>query len=203
MKRLLSLSAALLLAVVVGSAASADTYNVDKSHSAAEFKVKHMFSKVAGKFTDFSGTINWDKADVAKSSVVFTLKSASINTASEKRDAHLRTDEFFGADTCPDITFKSSKIAATAKDAFSVTGTLNMHCIDKEITLPVKFLGEGKDPWGGTTAGFETSVVLNRKDFKMNWNKNLDDGGFLLGDDVEVSINLETKKDVPAAAPAK
>jgi polyisoprenoid-binding protein YceI len=203
MKRLTSLSAALLLAVLAVRSAQADTYNVDKSHSGAEFKVKHMFSKVNGKFTDFSGTINWDKADLAKSSVVFTLKSASIDTASEKRDAHLRTAEFFGAEKCPDITFKSSKIAATAKDTFAVSGTLNMHCIDKEITLPVKFLGEGKDPWGGTTAGFETTIVLNRKDFQMNWNKSLDDGGFLLADDVEVSISLETKKEAPAAAPAK
>jgi polyisoprenoid-binding protein YceI len=197
MKRLLSLSAVLLLAA---TAAVADTYNVDKTHSEASFRVKHMFSKVQGKFTDFSGTVHWDKGDLAKSDVQFTLKSATVNTENDQRDKHLKTDDFFNAEKCPDITFKSSKIAATSKDTFAVTGTLTMHCISKEITLPVKFLGEGKDPWGGTRAGFETGTVLNRKDFAMNWNKSLDSGGFLLGDDVEVSISLETQKEAPAAA---
>lgn len=202
MKRIAS--AVLFLAVLsVLPARAADVYTVDKTHSEATFRVKHMFSKVAGKFTDFAGTITWDKSNLDKSSVEFVIKSASISTDNDKRDAHLRSDDFFGAEKCPDVSFKSSKIVETGKDVYGVTGTLTMHCVAKEITLPVKFLGEGKDPWGTVKAGFETSTVLNRKDFKMNWNANLDNGGFMLADDVEVNVSLETKKEAPAAAPAK
>lgn len=201
MKRTLSLTALLLLAAALPL--RADEYTVDKNHSEASFRVKHMFSKTAGKFDDFAGTIHWDKADVGKSNVEFTLKSASVDTGNERRDNHLRTDDFFGADKCPDITFKSSKITAAGSDSFSVTGTLTMHCIAKEVTLPVKFLGEGKDPGGNVKAGFETATVLNRKDFNMNWNAKLDNGGFMLADDVEVTIQLETKNTSAPAPPAK
>ncbi|MEO8503624.1 MAG: YceI family protein [Acidobacteriota bacterium] len=191
--------AALLLIASAVPATAADVYTVDKTHSEATFRVKHMFSKLAGKFTDFSGTISWDKADLSKSSVEFALKSASISTDNDKRDTHLKSDEFFGAEKCPEVTFKSTKIVSTAKDTFGVTGNLTMHCISKEITLPVKFLGEGKDPWGNVKAGFETTATLNRKDYNMIWNAKLDDGGFMLADDVEVTVSLETKKEAPAA----
>jgi len=203
MKRLIP--AVLLLAVAtVLPARAADVYTVDKTHSEATFHVKHMFSKVAGKFTEFAGTINWDKTSLDKSSVEFTIKSASISTDNEKRDTHLRSDDFFGADKCPDVSFKSTKIKEAGKDVYAVTGNFTMHCVTKEITLPVKFLGEGKDPWGNVKAGFETSTVLNRKEYNMNWNANLDNGGFMLADDVEVTVSLETKKEAAApAAPAK
>lgn len=205
MKRLIPAALLVIAGIAtVAPAHAADVYSVDKTHSEATFRVKHMFSHVAGKFADFAGTIDWDKTDVTKSSVEFTIKAASISTDNDKRDTHLRTDDFFGVEKCPDVSFKSTKVTQTAKDVFAVTGNLSMHCISKEITLPVKFLGEGKDPWGNVKAGFETGTVLNRKDFKMNWNANLDNGGFMLGDDVEVTISLETKKETPAAAaPAK
>ncbi len=204
MKPFKLLPVALLALVAALPAQAADTYTVDKNHSELTFRVKHMFSKVAGKFNDFSGTINWDKADVTKSTVEIHIKSASIDTGNERRDNHLRTDDFFGAEKCPEITFKSTKVVETAKDQLAVTGDFTMHCITKVITLPVKIGGEGKDPGGAIRAGFESGITLNRKEFNMNWNANLDNGGFMLGDDVEITLGIEAKKDTPAAAaPAK
>src|SRR6185295_3137577 len=119
---------------------------------------------------------------------------ASIDTNVPDRDKHLRSADFFDVEKFPEITFKSKSIKATGKDAYNVTGTLTMHGVSKEVTLPVTFQGEAKDPWGNTRAGFGTSTTLNRKDYGIVWNKALDAGGALLGDEVKVEINLETVK---------
>jgi polyisoprenoid-binding protein YceI len=184
---------------------AADTYEIDKGHSEAAFRVRHLVSKVQGRFTDFNGTVAIDAAKPEASSVAFTIATASINTDNEGRDKDLRGSNFFDVEKFPQITFKSSKIVASGKDKYSVTGPLTMHGVTKEVTLPVAFLGFAKDPWGGERAGFETSITLDRKDYGILWNKTLDAGGALLGDDVAVSISLETvkKKDAPKAAPAK
>src|SRR5262249_3020100 len=132
--------------------------------------------------------------------VEFTIKAASIDTSNENRDKDLRSANFFDVEKFPEITFKSSKVKSAGKDRYDVTGTLNLHGVAKEVTLPVQFLGYGKDPWGNDRAGFSTDVTLNRKDFGIVWNKNLDSGGLLLGDEVWVSINLETAKKKEAAS---
>jgi polyisoprenoid-binding protein YceI len=157
-----------------------------------------MMTKVRGRFGDFAGTIKAEAGKPEASSVEFTIKAATIDTANENRDKDLRSPNFFDVAKNPDITFKSSRIATKGKDLYDVTGTLNMHGVAKEITLPVTFLGFGKDPWGGERAGFETFITLSRKDFGIVWNKTLETGGLLLGDEVYVSINLETKKEAPA-----
>jgi polyisoprenoid-binding protein YceI len=145
-------------------------------------------------------------ADAAKpenSSVEFTIKTASIDTNNEGRDKHLRSADFFDAEKFPEITFKSTKVVAKGKDKFDVTGPLTMHGVTKEVTLPVTFLGSQKDPQGNDKAGFEVAATLNRKDFGIVYNRALDAGGFVLGDEVWISINLETAKKKPeAAAPA-
>ena len=184
---------------------AAETYNIDKSHSEATFRVRHLVSKVHGRFTDFKGTVDIDAAKPETSSVVFTIATASINTDNADRDKHLKSPDFFDAEKFPQITFKSSKIVAAGKDRYTVTGPLTMHGVTKEVTLPVTFLGFVKDPWGGERAGFESSITLDRKDYGILWNKTLDAGGAFLGDDVVVSIDLETvkKKDAPKAAAAK
>jgi polyisoprenoid-binding protein YceI len=199
----LSLVGASTLATL--SLQAADTFNIDKSHSEATFRVRHLVSKVQGRFTDFNGTVDIDAAKPEASSVAFTIATASINTDNEGRDKHLKSPDFFDAEKFPQITFKSSKIVAAGKDKYNVTGPLTMHGVTKEVTLPVTFLGFAKDPWGGERAGFETSVTLDRKDYGILWNKTLDAGGALLGDDVAVSISLETtkKKDAPKPAAAK
>ena len=174
---------------------AADTYTVDKMHSAAEFKIRHMVSQVGGKFNDFAGTVNFDKANPANSSVEFTIQTASIDTATPDRDKHLRSADFFDAEKYPTITFKSTKVTPTkAKDTYDVTGDLTMHGVTKKVTLPVVFLGLVKDPWGNERAGFELETTLNRKDFGIVWNQALDAGGYLLGDDVKIAVNLETVK---------
>ena len=190
-------SAALLfLAALASPLQAADTWVVDKNHSSANFQVRHFVSKVGGRFSDFSGTIVADAAKPESSSVEFAVKTASIDTNQENRDKHLRSADFFDVEKFPEITFKSSKVTPKGKNQFDVAGTLTMHGVSKEITLPVTFLGSM-----GDKAGFETQVTLNRKDYGIVWNKTLDAGGTLLGDEVQVSLNIEAnkKKDAPPA----
>lgn len=186
------------VAAVLASASSlfaADTFVVDKVHSEATFQVRHMMSKVSGKFDDFAGKTVLDRAHPAASSVEFTIKTASINTGVADRDKHLRSADFFDADKNPEITFKSTKIVQTKKkDVYAVTGDLTMHGVTKHITIPVEFGGFGTDPWGNERSGFSLTTTLNRKDYGINWNKALDNAGVLLGDDVTVNINLEAVK---------
>lgn len=170
----------------------ADTYTVDKSHSEVTFKVRHLMSKVTGKFTDFSGTVTTSPAKPAATAVEFTIQAPSIDTANPDRDKHLRTNDFFDAETYPTITFKSTSVAKTRKkDVFNVTGNLTMRGVTKRITIPVTFLGFAKDPWGNTRAGFALATRVNRKEFGVNWNKALDNGGVLVGDDIDIDIALE------------
>ncbi len=199
MKKLLAATALSLLAAGL-PALAADAYNVDKGHSEVSFKIKHLLGKVPGRFNDFSGTIQFDAANPAASSVEFTIKATSIDTANGDRDNHLRSPDFFDVAKFPDITFKSTSVKEVAKNRYQVTGAFTMHGVTKTITLPVEFLGEVKDPWGNTKAGFSTETVLNRKDYGIVWNKTLDSGGTLLGEDVEVAINLEVGKAKPAEA---
>jgi len=191
MKRI-SLAVSLLFAALP---LLADTYNVDKNHSEATFKIRHLMSKVSGKFDDFSGSVTTDGKDAAASSVQFTIKTASIDTANESRDKDLKSGNFFDVEKYPEITFKSTAIKPTSKkNVYDVTGDLTMHGVTKKVTLPVEFLGFGKDPWGGERAGFSLSTTLNRKEYGINWNKALDNGGYLLGDDVDISVNIEAVK---------
>ena len=189
-----------LLALVASPALAADTLVIDKSHSEAGFQVRHLVSKVSGRFGEFSGTVAMDPANPGASSVVFTIEAASIDTDNADRDKHLRSPDFFDVANHPAITFKSERIKATGKDHYAVTGTLTMRGVAKTITLPVSYLGAGKDPWGNERAGFSTAVTLNRKDFGIVWNKALDNGGFLLGDEVAVTVNLEAVKQAPKPA---
>jgi polyisoprenoid-binding protein YceI len=176
----------------------AETYSIDPGHSEVGFSIRHMVTNVRGRFNDFSGTVNMDPKNLPKSSVELHIKAASIDTAVPDRDKHLRGADFFDVEKYPEITFKSESIAPAGKDKYNVTGTLTLHGVSKKVTLPVSFLGQAKDPWGGTRAGFETATTLNRKDYGIVWNKAIDNGGVLLGEDVKVEINLEAKADTPA-----
>jgi polyisoprenoid-binding protein YceI len=179
--------------------AETETFVSDKSHSTAMFKVRHMMANVVGQFRDFTADVNIDRANPEKSSVDFTIQATSIDTGSENRDKHLRTADFFDVEKFPTITFKSTAVAAKSKNDFAVTGDLTMHGVTKRVTLPVTFLGFGKTA-RGEKAGFEIETTINRKDYGVVWNRNLDEGGLLLGDDVKVTINLEMDKKAPAAA---
>jgi len=194
---------ALSLLLCASPALAQDTWSVDKAHSEIGFQIRHFVTKVRGRFTDFSGSIVADPAKPESSSVEFAIKAASIDTDNENRDKDLRSNNFFDVEKFPEITFKSAKVKSAGKDRYEVSGTLIMHGVSREVTLPVTFLGSvpTKDREGreGAKAGFETSLTLNRKDFDITWNRALDTGGAMLGDDVLVQINLETNKARPPA----
>jgi polyisoprenoid-binding protein YceI len=179
---------------------AADTYTFDKSHSSVGFQVRHIFTNVSGRFTDYAGTIQVDRAKPESSSVEFTIQATSIDTSEPKRDGHLRTADFFDVANHPTITFKSTSVKPNGKDSYLVTGDFTMHGVTKQITLPVTVLGEGKDPMGNEKMGLETSITLNRKDYGLNWNRALETGGVLVGDEVKVQISIEANKAKPAAA---
>jgi len=201
MKTRRTLFALMAVALSAATAVAADTYNFDKAHSDVGFQIRHLVSKVRGRFTDYDGTILIDKAKPEASSVELTIKAASIDTGNENRDKDLRSANFFEVEKYPEITFKSTRITAKGGDRYEVTGNLTMHGTTKEVTLPVSFLGFLSAGRMGDKAGFETSITLNRKDYGIVWNRPLDVGGTILGDDVLVSINVEANKKQPPAAP--
>jgi polyisoprenoid-binding protein YceI len=180
-----------MVGLVYGFGMGMNEYEADIAHSSLSFKISHMVvSKVRGHFNDFSVTIKEDPNDITKSSVAVVIKTASIDTDNEKRDNHLRSADFFDAEKYPEITFQSSRIGKKG-DAYTVVGILNMHGVSKEITIPFEITGKMKDPWGNTRAGIEASTQLDRKDYGLNWNKTLDKGGLMVGNEVKIEILLE------------
>jgi polyisoprenoid-binding protein YceI len=196
--RTLSLSV-LALALAAGTG-SADTYTADSAHSEVVFSVRHLggVSKVSGRFNEFAANINGDPAKPEAATVEFTIKTTSIDTKEAGRDKHLRSADFFDVEKYPEITFKSSKIAAKGQNKYDVTGTLTMHGVSKEVTLPVTMAGPVKDGRGNEKFGFETSTKLNRKDYGITWNRALDAGGVMVSDDVQIDISMEAAKAKPA-----
>ncbi len=184
---------ALVLVLGFGAAAAQDVYTIDPNHSNVAFKVRHLVSKVGGEFTDFEGTITVDFNNLDVSGAQFSIQAVSLDTRNEDRDNHLRSADFFDVEKFPQITFTSTKVTKIDNDAFAVAGTLTMHGVSKPITLTVDFLGE-MSAMGGVRAGYELSTTIDRKDFGVSWNRALDSGGLILGDDVEVTINLEVIK---------
>lgn len=173
-------------------AVAATAYAVDPVHSSVGFKVRHLVSKTAGRFDKFSGTLLIDRADLTKSSVELSIDAASIDTDNENRDGHLKSPDFFDVEKFPSILFKSTKIEKTGEQSYAVTGDFTMHGVTKSVTIPVAVLGFSDGAQGGL-AGFESTFKLNRKDYGIEWNKTLDAGGFLLGDEVEVNITIEAR----------
>jgi polyisoprenoid-binding protein YceI len=180
-------------------ALAAETYTFDKGHTTVGFQVRHIVTNVGGRFRDFAGTIQIDRAKPESSSVEFTIQAASIDTSEAKRDEHLKSPDFFDVANHPTITFKSTAVKPTGKDTYAVTGDFTMRGVTKQITLPVTVLGEAKDPWGNEKIGFETGTTINRKEYGINWSKTLDNGGLLVGDEVKVQIAVEANKAKPAA----
>jgi polyisoprenoid-binding protein YceI len=202
MNRKLFTAFALATLVAIPSFA-ADTYAVDTGHSEVSFQVRHLVTNVRGRFNDFNGTINLDPANLEKSSVEFRVKAASIDTAHEDRDKHLRAEDFFHVEKYPEITFKSTSIKKTGKDSYAVTGDFTMRGVTRRITLPVTYLGTARDPWGNDKAGFETATTLDRKEYGIVWNAAVDNGGVILGDEVKIAVNLEANKAKPDAKKGK
>ena len=175
------------------TATATGTYEIDKSHSEVAFQVRHLLSKVRGRFADFDGKIVFDPERPGQSSVDVSIKAASIDTAEPNRDAHLRSGDFFDIDQFAALTFKSTSVAQKSDDRFDVTGNLTIHGVTKTVTLPATYPGSAKDPWGNDRVAFEAEITLNRKDFGLNWNAALETGGFLVGDDIKVQLQIQAK----------
>ena len=167
------------------------TFTIDKAHSEAAFEVRHLVTRVRGRFTDLAGTVTYDEASPERSSVAFSIRAASIDTGTPDRDAHLRSEDFFHVDRHPELTFVSTSIKAAGRDTYAVTGDLTLRGVTKRITLPVRYLGLAKDPWGNEKLGFEAETTINRKDYGLVWNAALETGGFLVGDEVKVSVSVQ------------
>jgi polyisoprenoid-binding protein YceI len=185
---------ALVLAVSAGPAfAGVDTYKIDQSHSTIGFSVRHLVSRSQGRFAEFGGTISFDPADHKTAVVALDIKAESIDTDNDKRDSHLRTGDFFQADSFPTISFKSTVVKP--KDATSgvLVGDLTMKGVTKPVELQYTILGMGPGMRGSKIMGLEATGKINRRDFNVLWNRDLDQGATLLGDDVTLSIVVEAK----------
>ena len=177
--------------------ATKTTYSIDKAHSEVTFQVRHLLTKVRGRFSDFDGTIDYDEQKPEESSVEVTIRAASIDTNERDRDAHLRSADFFDVEKHSALTFKSTTITRNRKDGFNVAGDLTIHGVTRPVTFDVDFLGKAKDPWGNERVAFEAEATINRKDYGLNWNAALETGGFLVGDEVKISLSAQA---VPAKA---
>lgn len=170
----------------------AQTFEIDPVHSSVGFSIRHIVSNVKGRFTEFAGTVVYDPKKIENSSVSVTIQAPSIDTDNEKRDNHLKSPDFFEVEKYPEITFQSKKVTKK-KNKFMLQGTLNMHGVEKSISIPFEILGIAKGP-DGSLAGFEAELTLNRKDFGITWNRTLDQGGLLLGEEVKVLLALEARE---------
>ena len=169
-------------------------WSLDPDHSTIEFRVTHMVvSKTTGRFTDYAGFIDLDAEAGTVKAIEATIKAGSVNTNHEKRDAHLRNADFLDIEHYPTITFKMKNYKKTA-EGYTAVGDLTLHGVTKEITLAGQYNGATKDPWGNTRAGFSAEGKLNRKDFGMVWNKTLDSGGLVVGDEVQIRLDIECIK---------
>jgi polyisoprenoid-binding protein YceI len=174
------------------STPASTTWNIDPVHSSAEFKVKHMMiSNVKGSFSGLSGVLTEHAVDSTLSSVEASVPVATISTGDAQRDGHLKIADFFDAEKYPTLDFKSTQVVRKG-DAYEVTGDLTVHGVTKPVTFAVDGpSAPGKDPWGNTRIGLSATTKINRKDFGLGWNAALETGGFLVGE--EISITLEVQ----------
>ncbi len=181
--------------------ATPTTWQIDTAHSAAEFSVRHMMvSNVKGHFAEVTGTVLMDESNPGASKVSVSIPVASVDTRDAKRDAHLKSADFFDAEKYPAIAFESTRVSGALDGTFTVVGNLTIHGTTREVTLSVEAAGRGKDPWGGEVAGFAASTKINRKDFGLGWNVALETGGVLVGEEVKISLDIELKKQAAQAA---
>lgn len=175
--------------------ATTTTYSIDRAHSDVTFQVRHLLTKVRGRFSNFNGTIEYDEENPERSLVDVEVQSASIDTNDRDRDAHLRSADFFDVEKIPALTFRSRSIRRKTDDTFAVTGDLAIHGVARSVTFDVSFLGKAKDPWGNERIAFEAETTVNRRDFGLTWNAALETGGFLVGDEVKIALSVQA---VPA-----
>ncbi len=174
------------------TAAVTTTWKLDPAHSHAEFKVRHMMiSNVKGSFTGLAGTLV-ENADTTLSTVEASIPISTVSTGDAQRDGHLKSADFFEADKYPEMTFQSTRVQKKDEGEYAVTGDLTLHGVTKPVTFAVEGpTAPGKDPWGNTRIGVSATTKINRKDFGLGWNAALETGGVLVGEDVQISLEIQ------------
>jgi polyisoprenoid-binding protein YceI len=196
---LLGLTMALLVPAL--AVAETATYKVDPVHSSVGFTIRHFVSDVDGRFLEFEGVVKYDAQNPSASSVQFTVQAASISTQNPDRDKHLKSPDFFDAAKFPTLTFTSSKVTPKSGGAVDVTGDLTIRGVTKTITIPATFRGSVKTPHG-EIAGFQSTFTINRLDYGVAWNRAIEGGGAMLGDDVTINVKIEAGRQTAAAPKA-
>ena len=187
----------LLCAVLSGTSGKAQTtvWNLDKSHSQIRFSVTHLvIAEVGGRFTDFEVKFQQPGDDFAKAKIEATIKTASINTDVERRDNHLRSDDFLNAEKYPVITFKSHSIEKKGEATYKIKGDLTIRDVTRPVVLDTKFNGTILDPYGSVKAGFKATTTINRYDFEVKWNAATEAGGLVAGKDIDITLLMEFSK---------
>jgi polyisoprenoid-binding protein YceI len=181
------------MATTTATPASTITWKLDPAHSSADFKVKHMMiSHVKGSFSGLSGTLVEDTVDPTRSWVEASVDISTVNSGDAQRDAHLKSADFFHHELHPTMTFKSTKVAKKGEGEYAVTGDLTLRGVTKQVTFAVEGpSAPAKDPWGNTRVGLSATTKINRKDFDLSWNAALETGGILVGEDVQISLDVE------------
>ena len=185
-------SAALTFGLATSGLAQSARWEIDPAHSNASFTVRHMMvSNVRGEFAKLNGGVDVVGDDPTTAKVAVTIDAASISTHEPKRDAHLRSADFFDVEKFPTMSFVSTGVSKVDGGNFTVKGDLTLHGVTKPVELAAEFLGRAKDPWGGERAGFSAKGTINRKDFGLLWNRALEAGGVLVGDEVLITLDVE------------
>jgi polyisoprenoid-binding protein YceI len=177
--------------VAATQAATKTLWQIDPSHSGASFTVRHMFTKVRGRFTDLSGTIATEGDNLTDGQVTVAIQADSVDTNDAQRDGHLRSNDFFGTGENPTIRFTSTSITPRGDNEFLVHGDLTIRGIMRPVTLDAEYEGGGKTPFGTEVASWTAKTEVDRKDFDLTWNAPLEAGGFLVGDDVKIQLDIE------------
>ena len=178
------------------TATGATVWQIDPSHSSVTFTVRHMFTKMRGRFSKFSGEIATDGDGLNTGAVNVQITADSIDTNDPQRDGHLRTNDFFGSDDNPTVTFVSTSVTPRGGNDFLVNGDLTIRGITKPVTLTAEYEGGGKTPFGTEVASWTAHTEINRKDYGLNWNAPLEAGGFMVGDDVKIELAIEAVRQV-------
>ena len=181
----------MIAALVWAPAVWATTYAVDPEHSTVSFRIRHLFSYVRGTFDRFEGTFEYVPGHPEAWTTSATIYADSIDTRVQKRDDHLRSPEFFDVQRFPTIAFKSTGVTAATATGAKLQGLLTIHGVERSVTLDLAIHGEGKDPWGKVRSGVTATTTINRKDFGLTWNKAVETGQLVVGDEVEIALEVE------------
>ncbi|MBF8296865.1 MAG: YceI family protein [Bacteroidetes bacterium] len=187
----------LLMTLLISMSALAQktAWKLDRSHSSVEFSIRHfVISEVTGRFKDFDISVNASKPDFTDAEIEATIKVTSINSDNEKRDGHLRTDDFFNAEKFPEIKFKSASFEKVGENKYKITGDLTIRDVTKKVTFDAIYNGSIKSPWGALVTSWKATIAVNRFDYGLKWNKTIEAGGLIAGDAVTITLNLELTK---------